>query len=354
MSLFIKDQSKTIGMVPGALVHIGDKKPEKVNISVIDYNDDHVSSELITNPDDCEKYKDAKTISWINVIGVHDTDIVQKIGDIFNLHPLVLEDIVNTDQRPKTEEYDEYIYVVVKMLTYNEKDKTIDAEQVSIIVGKYFVITFQEREGDVFDPIRKRIDNASSRARKMGADYLVHAIIDAIVDHYFLLLEKIGGDVETMEEGVTDEADAEISQNIYQLKRMLILLRKSIWPLREVVNSLGRSESKIISKLVHVYLRDVYDHTVQIIDTVEIYKDMIGGIRDTYMTVLSNRMNNIMKILTVIATIFIPLTFIAGVYGMNFKYMPELEWKIGYPIVWGIMIIVAAVMLLFFKRKKWL
>jgi magnesium transporter len=270
------------------------------------------------------------------------------------LHPLVVEDIVHTGQRPKIEDYGEHIYIVFTMLTYDEDQREIRGEQVSLILSEHFVLSLQERRGDIFDLIRERIRNAKGRIRKMGTDYLAYALVDAVVDQYFIILEKVGEGIEELEDSLTRNAEPETMQDIHRLKREMLFLRKSIWPLRECISGLEKSESAIIKKATLKYLRDVYDHTIQIIDTAETFRDMLSGMHDTYLTNISNRMNEIMKVLTIIATIFIPLTFIAGIYGMNFKFIPELDWRWGYFAVWGVVVVIAVLMIAFFRRKRWL
>jgi magnesium transporter len=265
-----------------------------------------------------------------------------------------LEDILNTDQRPKMEDYGEYIYIVLRDLDYSDKSNEIEGEQISLIVGSNFVFSFQEREGDTFDPIRDRIRNNKGRIRKMGADYLAYALLDSIVDNYFIILERLGEKIEWLEEKLVTDPARETLQTIHHLKRELLFLRKGVWPLREVINSLARGESSLVTEPARVYLRDVYDHTIQTIDTIETYRDMVSGMLDIYLSSVSNRLNSVMKVLTIIATIFMPLTFLAGVYGMNFKFMPELEWRWGYPLVWLIMAGIGVSMLIYFRKKKWL
>jgi len=280
--------------------------------------------------------------------------IIEKIGKHFSIHPLILEDILHTGQRPKMEDFEDYIFLVVKMFYYDEKDDEIKMEQVSLLLGSNFVISFQEREGDIFDPIRERIRNHKGRIRMMKADYLGYALLDTIVDNYFIILEKVGENIENMEEELVTRPTPETLQTIHNLKRELIVLRKSIWPLREVVNSLERGESPLINEATGVYLRDVYDHTIQVIDTIETFRDMVSGMLDIYLSSISNKMNEVMKVLTIIATIFIPLTFVAGIYGMNFEFMPELKWHWGYFAALLVMVAVAVIMVFYFRRKRWL
>jgi magnesium transporter len=288
------------------------------------------------------------------VEGLHQIEILQKLGQIFDLHPLVLEDILNTTQRPKQEDYDSYLYVVLKMLIYDEENQQIMAEQVSLIVMPTLVISFQEQAGDVFDPIRQRIRNGRGQIRKSDADYLAYTLLDAVVDSYFVILEKLGEDIEILESELIDETAPKTLQEIYNIKRELIFFHKSIWPLRDVIYGLIRSESTLFSETALIYLRDVYDHIVQVIDLVDTYRELVNGMLDLYLSNMSNRTNAIMKVLTIIATLFIPLTFITSLYGMNFKYMPELEWRWGYAAVWIAIILVSALMLLYFRKKKWL
>ena len=293
-------------------------------------------------------------VTWLDIDGVHQAEILEAVGAQVNLHPLVIEDIHNTYQRPKVEDYEEYLYIVLKMISWDEDSKEILGEQVSLILGQNYVLSFKEDPGDIFDPIRQRLREGKGRIRKMGADYLAYALLDQVVDHYFLVLENLGEQIEDLEEELVTNPDASTLQTIHHLKRELIFLRKSVWPLREAISSLERGESPLFQSETLVYLRDVYDHTIQVIDTIETFRDMVSGMLDIYLSSISNRMNEVMKVLTIIATIFIPLTFIAGVYGMNFVNMPELQWPGGYFMVWGVMIVIFIGMLIFFKRKKWL
>ena len=354
MSRLIKKSSKKRGLPPGALIHIGEKKTENTRISLIDYSENKVEEKELKNIEECFPFKKKPTTTWINIDGLHDVGVIEKIGNYFEIHPLILEDILNTDQRPKMEDFDKFIFFVIKMLYVDEKTKEIHSEQVSLILGKNFVISFQESIGDVFDSVRGRIRSGKTRIRKRGPDYLAYALFDAVVDNYFSILEIIGERIETMEEDLVTNPEPKTLQKIYNLKREMIYIRKSVWPLREVLNNLLREESKIIKDPTHVYLRDLYDHTIQVIDTVETFRDLISGMLDIYMSSVSNKMNEVMKVLTIFAAVFIPLTFIAGVYGMNFHYMPELSIKWAYPAVWIIIIIVSVSLLAFFKHKKWL
>ncbi len=349
-----KKRSRKAGLPPGTLVHIGEKKLESPRITVIDYDEQNFQEKEISTIEECFPFKQSPTVTWINIDGIHDISIIEKLGGHFDLHPLILEDILNTGQRPKCEDYDNHIYTVLKMLSYDDKSETIRAEQVSLVLGANFVISFQESVGDVFEQIRDRLRNDKGRVRKMASDYLTYALIDAVVDGYFIILEKLGEKIESMEEQLVAEPTSKTLQRIHSVKRELISLRKSVWPLRELINGLAKTGSSLIKESTRVYLRDVYDHTIQVIDTVETFRDMVSGMLDIYLSSISNRMNAVMKVLTIIATIFIPLTFVAGVYGMNFKYMPELGWRWGYAAVLLVMAVVAVIMLIYFKTKKWL
>jgi magnesium transporter len=303
----------------------------------------------------CVPPKDKNMITWVNIDGIHNLQIIETVGKCFQLHPLTLEDIVNTGQYPKVEDYGNYLFIVLKMLYYNSEINEIEVEQVSLCLGSHFVLSFQEETGkDVFSSVRERIRTGKGRMRKMGADYLTYSLIDAIVDSYFLILEDLGEKLEILEDRVVQEPVQKTLQEIHQFKRELIFLRKSVWPLREVISFLERGDSAIIQESMHVYFRDIYDHTVRVIETIETFRDILSGILDIYLSSTSNRLNAIMKVLTIIATIFMPLTFLAGVYGMNFKYMPELEWHWGYPLILLVMVSIALLMLAFFRKKKWL
>lgn len=343
-----------IGLAPGALVHVGEKKVEEVVIRVLAYNSEKLVERKLDKVEECLEFKNQPDINlWINVDGLDRVDIIGKLGGYFNIHPLTLEDILNTRQRPKTEDYDSYIYSVLKMILLDTEKEEITIDQVSIIIGPNYILSFQEREGDVFDPVRERFENPASRLRKSGADYLAYSLIDAVVDNYFLILEHFGDEIEYLEEGLVIQPRPEILKTIQKYKRDMIILRKSVWPLRELINGLQRIESDLIKETTRIYLRDIYDHTIQVIDTVEDFRDILSSMVDIYLSSISYRMNEVMKVLTVIATIFIPLTFIAGVYGMNFEYMPELEWRWGYPAVMFGMTLLAVSMFAYFKKRRW-
>jgi magnesium transporter len=355
MPRLVRRKSKQkAGLVPGTLVYTGEKKVGKVRIRIIDYDETKLEEKEAETVEECFPFKDKPTVTWINIDGLHDLELIEKIGRQFGLHPLVLEDIVNTGQRPKLEDFEDHVFVVLKMLYYDQEKNELEAEQISLIFGQNFVISFQERVGDIFDPIRERIRTSKGRVRKAGADYLAYALIDSIVDNYFVILEQLGERIEDAEQELAVNPTLETLQTIRTFKKEMIFLRKSIWPLREVVNALERGESSLVNESTLIYLRDVYDHTIQIIDTVESYRDMLSGMLDVYLSSISNRMNEVMKVLTIFASIFIPLTFVAGIYGMNFAFMPELGWRWGYFGILLVMAVVAVALIVYFKRRRWL
>jgi magnesium transporter len=342
------------GLSPGTLVHVGEKRVDKVKITVIDYDAENFYEKEVGSVEECFRFRETSTVTWINIDGIHDASVIEKLGTHFGLHPLILEDIMNTSQRPKFEDLGESIYIVLKMIEFAPDCADVSIEQMSVVFGNNFVLSFQERPGDTFDPVRERIRKGKGRIRKMGPDYLAYALLDSVVDDYFVVLEKLGEQVEDLEDELVSNPRKETLNRIHRLKREMIFLRKSIWPLREVVSRMERAESPLVKKTTGIFLRDVYDHTIQVIDNIETFRDMLSGMLDMYLSSLSNRMNEVMKFLTIIGTIFIPLTFLAGVYGMNFKFMPELEWRHGYFVVWGVMIAVGVSLVFYFRKKKWL
>lgn len=349
----VKKRSKKAGMDPGSLVHIGKAYVEKSKIRLFRYDEASVTEEDVSSVSELSREKDQPGICWINVDGLQDVRLLEEIGALFGLHPLIMEDILNTDQRSKMEDFTDYIYVVLKNF-YNHGDENVHAEQVSIVLGKNFVLSFMEKKSEVFEPIRERLRANKGKIRKAGADYLTHHIIDNIVDQYFIMLEDIEERIETLEDDLIRQTTPAKLQAIHNLKRKLIFMRKSLWPLRETISSLQRSDSPLIEEPNAIYFKDIFDHIIAVIDTVDTFRDMLSGMLDIYLSSASMKLNEVMKVLTIIATLFMPLTFLAGVYGMNFKYMPELAWPWGYFGLWGIMLTIAVLMIMFFRRKKWL
>ncbi len=341
------------GLPPGSLVHVGEQKTPHVHIHVIDYDERGFQEHPDVPVASCAGFRHSPSVSWIDVVGLHDPGVIGEMGAIFGLHPLVQEDILNTNQRPKVEVYDDYVYVVIKMLMPDTVNGSMMAEQVSLIIGKGFLISFQEAPGDVFEGVRTRIRTGKARIRRSGPDYLAYTLMDAVVDRYFVILDDLGQRVAELEDEVLTDPNETAQHRIYLFKRELLTLRKMVWPLREMTSVLQRTESAVLESGTAVYLRDLYDHSVQVLDALETMREITLSLMDIYLSSISNRMNAIMKVLTMIATIFIPLTFIAGIYGMNFEFMPELGWKWAYPAVLLIMALLTLGMVIYFRRKRW-
>lgn len=349
-----KTIADTIGFRPGALIHIGERKVEKIRLDLIEYDENEVKEVQDSSIETCLESKDKMNVSWINVVGIHDPKIIEKFGNAFDLHTLHQANIMNTDLRPSIEFHEAYILLMLKLPHFNDETGRVELEQISIILAKNHVLTFQEIEEDVFDQIRKRIRENLGSIRKQKSDYLAYALIDAVIDSYFLVLEKISDISENLEENLMGNPSQTTLQNLQVLKRQMISLRKSVWPAREVLDNLQRSHSSLIFDETKTYLRDTYNHLVQVIDTIEGLRDVIGGLLDTYLSSVSNKMNEVMKTLTIIASIFIPITFIAGLYGMNFQYMPELSSPYGYPLALGVMAGISLSLYGLFKKRQWI
>jgi len=354
MPRFLKNISQKTGAAPGTLVHVGEKKVDEIRITLIEYNAGGANLRSLSSVSEIQNLPPCPDgVRWLNIDGLHDIHLTESIGRLFNVHPLTLEDVVNTGHRPKVEFFDDYVYAIIKMLQYAPSDGRVRSEQLSLILFDHFLITFQEQTGDLFDPIRQRIQNGVGRLRHSGSDYLAYALIDNVVDHYYQILESFGDEIESLEESLLETQTPATLEHIHELKRETLYLRKQVWPLRETIGTLSHGDSSLISEAIHPFLRDVHDHTVQIIEIIESYRDILTGLIDLYMSSVGNLMNEVMKVLTVIATIFIPITFVAGVYGMNFKFMPELDWRWGYGGAMSLMAVIAGAMILYFKKKKW-
>lgn len=353
-----ENSTKTIltktGLPPGALIHVGKKRSDKVKITVTDYDEHTFSETVCEHHSESFQYRDTKTTTWINIDGLHQTDVISAIGEHYDLHHLLLEDVLNTGHRPKVEEYDNCLFMTMKMLGVNKHGTSVVSEQVSFVLGDNWLISFQEKEGDIFDGLRQRLRDSVGVIRKNGPDYLLYRLIDTIVDNYFFVTEHFGEVTEDLEETIIDDPDEDILIEIQRLKKMLIKFRKSVMPLREAIALIDKDGNKLIKKPTLRYLRDVYEHVIQVSDFIESQRDMLASLMDLYLSGVSNKMNQVMQVLTIMATIFIPLTFIAGIYGMNFDNMPELHWKYGYQAVWVLMGLVLIGMVWYFKRKKWL
>lgn len=341
------------GAPPGALVHGGPRKVEAVRLRLFEYDAERLSEKTLQTISEAFPIRDNPPVGWVNVDGLHDTELLAELRDHFDIHVLVMEDVVTFGHRAKMEEYDGYLFFVLPMLTFDEDTLTVQVEQLSLILGPKWVLTFQERFGDVFEPVRERLRGAHGRIRQRGADYLAYALMDAVVDRYFGILEKLGDVAEDLDMMVMEMPAPEVLHRINHLKKELLLLRRSIWPLREALNAFARTESAIVTDGTQVFARDVYDHAVQVIDTVETLRDLAGGMTDLYLSSVGQRTNEVMKVLTIMASIFIPLTFMAGIYGMNFDVMPELHVPWAYPVLWLLMLTVAGIMLWYFRKKRW-
>jgi magnesium transporter len=349
-----RKMARKAGLPPGSLIYTGEKGHLPAQITVTCYNENKFIEDELDAFVESLPVGDPGEVTWINFNGVSQVRNLEKVGECFNIHPLVLEDILEVGQRPKIEDYDDYLYIVLDSIRPAAEGEELVSEEISLILGPHYVLSFREGGGDLFAPIRERLLKAQGRIRKMGADYLAYTIIDLIVDNYFVELEKFGDQVEFLEDEVVSRPTPQTLSAVHRFKNDMIMLRKSLWPLREVIARLERRESPLISENLGNYFRDVYDHTIIAIDTVETYRDILSGMLDIYLSSISNRLNAIMKVLTIIATIFMPLTFITSLYGMNFKNMPELEWRYGYYGVLGVIVVIAAFMLLYFRRKRWI
>ncbi len=348
----VQKRSKKAGLSPGTLIHIGEQRTEAVEITLFNYSGARCEERTVTDPNDLRLPTD-ESVTWVNVGGVHKLDVLEAFGQQLGLHPLLLEDLANTDQRPKIDDYETYVFLVMKMLTTTDRGDTL-VEQVSFVIGHNYVLSFQENGTDVFRPVRDRLRGGKGRLRQHGSDYLLYALVDAVVDEYFAVLEALGEKIESLQDRVVANPNPDTLKDIHALKRQLLFVRRAVWPLREAINGLSRSEHPFLGESTRLFFRDVYDHVVQIVDTIETLREMVSASLDIYLSSVSYRLNAVMRVLTVITTIFMPLSFIASIYGMNFEHMPELKWEWGYPLILGIMGLVAAGMLIGFRQRKWL
>ncbi len=347
-------ESAKAGLPPGTMLHIGKQRQAPARLMLMEYDAQQFTEEELSSPEACLPFLDAPTVTWLNIAGLNDLDAIAVIGQHLNLHPLLLEDLVDTSQRPKIEDYGTYFFIILKMLDYTVPAEEVEVEQVSLILGKDYVVSFQEDDDDVFDGVRDRIRSGKGRIRTMGADYLAYALIDAVVDNYFHVLERIGEDTEGIEDVLLEESAREVLHVLSHLKREMIAVRRAVWPLRDVLSAILREESPLIQPETRIYLRDVHDHTVQMIDVIESEREGLSSMLDVYLTSVSNRTNEIVKVLTIFSAIFIPLTFLAGVYGMNFQYFPEITWRWGYPLFWALAGVITGLLLIYLRRQRWL
>ncbi len=349
-----RKRSIKTGLPPGTPIYVGARAPKKTKIKVIDYDDEHFIEKELAAPEECLEYKKRPTTTWIKVVGLSQINTLEALGKCLGLHPLVIEDIFSTNQRPKIEDYGDYLYIIMKSVGFDDEKGEMESEQISIIIGGEFVLSIQEHNETIFQPVIDRIRMNQGPTRRMQSDFLAYSLLDAIVDNYFVVIEKVSDKIEILEDALMSDPTQEILHDIHRLKQNMIILRKSVWPFREVISRIERTRFSLINEKLIIYFRDIYDHTIQVMETIETYRDMLSGMLDIYLSSVSNRMNEVMKVLTIIATIFIPLTLIAGIYGMNFSNMPELTHPWGYPLVWISMICVGVIMLAYFRRRKWL
>jgi magnesium transporter len=351
MARFFNNRSRKVGLPPGSAIYSGRHQGKTSSMEILSYSSEEIIEKVNAKIEDLQQLPADRT-NWVNVTGVHNVELVKSICEQFDVHPLIMEDILNTDQRPKLDVHENHIYVVLKMVEYLAESGEIKMEQVSFVIGKNFVLSFQEVLGDTFNSVRDRI-HGKGRICGRGAEYLIYALMDTVVDNYFVAMEKIGDDMELMEEDLMLNPDKESVQGLYSLKREMLALRRAIWPLREVIAQMEREDSRLITKVTRLYYRDLYDHMIQVIDTIETYRDLLAGMVDLYQSTISNRMNSIMKVLTIISTVFIPITFLTGVYGMNFEYMPGVSNENGFWIITAVVLISITTMLTYFKRQGW-
>ncbi len=349
----VKKARLKAGQHPGNLEFVGTKSGVAAKISVIRYDQNSLQEKVEAQIGNLAIDLPSSGVLWIDVRGVQQ-DVLRHLGSKFNLHPLLLEDILDMDHRPKLDDYGDYLYIVLHDIRYEGDSGAITLEQVNLILGPNYLISISDGERDIFEPVKKRLKNCVGNIRSLGADYLAYSLVDLVVDNYFVALEELGERIELVETSLISNPVTQALDAINGLKRSMLRIRKSLWPLREIINSLDKGDSKLVSVHIGIYLRDVYDHTIQVMDTIETYRDMLSGMLDIYLSSVSNRTNEIMKVLTIISTIFIPLTFIVGLYGMNFKNMPELDWAWGYYAVWGLMLLITLCLVIYFKRKKWI
>tara|TARA_R110002073_G_scaffold313359_1_gene485210 strand:- start:1227 stop:2339 length:1113 start_codon:yes stop_codon:yes gene_type:complete len=343
------------GLPPGSLVHIGEKYETECKISVTQYNADKLLHHDIASVSELKQFLDSELITWVNIDGLHDISIVESIGQELSIHPLVLEDILSTHQRPKLEEYDDYFYLAIKSIHVDYKsDFNLQYEQISILLMSNYIITFQEKADDTFNSIHNRLHNQKSHLRRSGSDYLAYVMLDTIVDEYFVVEDRLDEIIDPLEDNLLSHPSVEILRIIQQIRRELIIMKRSISPLRELLTKIQRADTALLQEKTLRYYDDVYDHVLRITESLESYRERIAAMQDIYLSSISNKMNETMKILTIFASIFIPLTFVAGIYGMNFEYMPELKWRWAYPALWIIFITISIGSLIYFKKKKWI
>jgi magnesium transporter len=354
MSRFIRNKQLSVGQVPGAAIFVGEKKVDAIEIALIDYDGKGLEQKTLDSVEDISAYHSKDSVTWINVYGLHDVEIVKKIASMFNIHPLTTEDILDTDQRPKLIVYDDYLHFTIKMLKFQKDEKEISSEQLSIILGEKFIITFQERRGDVFRNVRERIVKKKGRIRNSGVDYLAYSLIDTLIDEYMLIASDLGECIEDLESKILNDKKNEVLTDIYSYKKEINFIRKTVRPVRDFVLKMTHMESDFITSDSKLFFKDLLELTSHTMEVIDGYSEILSDNLDFYNSAANNKLNEIMKVLTIFSVIFIPLTFVAGIYGTNFEYIPELKYKYSYFIFWGLMIFIAGTMLLVFRKKKWI
>ncbi len=346
---------KKIGLPPGSVIYTGNRKVEKIVIHYFQYEEKYLKEKIFDNHGKIVFHQSPnEKVNWYDIRGIHDTALIEQIGSAFDIHPLILEDVSNIHQRPKFEEYEKGIFIIIRALVFDKEKLKITTEQVALYFRNGFVVTFQETESDLFEFVRKRIQNGKGRIRQRGTDYLVYSLLDVIVDNYFLVLEDIEVEIELLEEKVLENQDTSNKSEIHRLKKELLVMRKTIAPLREAIGHFAKTDSSFVEENTAVFIRDLYDHTIQVMDAVESFRDLLNGLQDLFISEVSFKMNQVIQVLTIVSTVFIPLTFLAGIYGMNFEHMPELHWKYGYFVLLGLMVTIFVGLMIYFKRKKWI
>ena len=353
MMTSVKSTADKAGLSPGSMIHVGEQKLDRISIKTVRYEPETLEEKDCQTVEECLFGTDGNEKTWIDVTGLHEVDAVEKIGKHFDLHPLVLEDIVNTEQRPKLEDFDDYLFITLRLPSV-DKDEGIVMDHFSLVLLPDTVISFREGDAEAFAGIRRRLEKKGGRFRKAGTDYLMYALLDSVVDRYFALLDSLENRIGDVEDELVDNPGQKTLEEIYLLKGELIKMRRSVWPIREVLSSLNRDDFSLINEETKPFIRDVYDHLHQVVETIEVLRDTIESMQDTYHSMVGNKMNQVMTLLTIIAVIFIPLNFLAAIYGMNFKYMPELDWRYGYFVLWFVIVGIGVTLFLVFKRKKWL
>ena len=354
MARFLKNNQKQIGQAPGAPIFIGNRKTDEIEVTIMDYDREDLFETTLLNLDDIKKYKEKESVTWINIYGLHDTVLIEEVAKVFELHPLTLESLLNTGSRPNMEDHDSYLQFNIKMMSFKASSKEIESEQLTLVLSDKFILTFQERPGDNFEPIRQRIRKNKGRVRKMSTDFLAYLLLETTVENYLVILSRLGELIEDTEEKIIEEPSKDLLFQIFNFKKEMNYLSKTIRPVRDFFVRFNRLESSIVSDSALPFLKDLLELSTQAVEVVDVYREMLSDQVSLYDSRINSKLNEIMKVLTIFSVVFIPLTFIAGIYGTNFEYIPELKYKYGYFIFWVVLIITAVTMLTIFRKKKWI